>query len=156
MQAWLSIDEFSKLVGMSVDKIEELIESGRVKSKIESGELFIEATESTRALLPKKGSDGVVEKQNFIGSDFVEKTIGTILNLHEKVMGAKDETLDALRNENQFLKEALYSMQDLYNEDRKVIDSLSQQLKIAHEDLEFAKKKYKLMWGKAIENASKK
>ena len=87
---------------------------------------------------------------------FVEKTIGTILNLHEKVLDAKDETLEALKSENQFLKEGLLSMQELYEDDRKAIETLTKQLQISQEELEFVKRKYKLMWGKAIENAAKK
>jgi len=87
---------------------------------------------------------------------FVEKTIGTILNLHEKVIDAKDETLEALKSENQFLKEGLLSMQELYEDDRKAIETLTKQLQISQDELEFVKRKYKLMWGKAIENAAKK
>ena len=61
-----------------------------------------------------------------------------------------------LRNENQFLKEALYSMQELYDEDRKTVETLTTQLKNAQEEVEFLKRKYKLMWNKAIENFNNK
>ncbi|WP_314979587.1 DUF3972 domain-containing protein, partial [Campylobacter rectus] len=80
------------------------------------------------------------------------KTIGTILNLHEKVLDAKDETLETLRNENKFLKEALISMQELYDEDRRTVETLTSQLKNSQEEVEFLKRKYKLMWNKAVEN----
>lgn len=86
------------------------------------------------------------------GESFVEKTIGTILNLHEKVLDAKDETLDTLKNENKFLKDALYSMQEIYDEDRKTIDILNTQLNAARQEVEFLKRKYKLMWNKAVDN----
>jgi hypothetical protein len=89
------------------------------------------------------------------GADFVEKTISTILGLHEKVMDAKDETLDALKSENRFLKEALFSMQELYDEDRKTVETLTKQLQMTQEELEFTKRKYKLMWNKAVENYKK-
>ena len=77
------------------------------------------------------------------------------MSLHEKVLDAKDETLEALKGENRFLKEALFSMQELYDEDRKTAETLTTQLKLAQEELEFTRRKYKLMWNKAVENYKK-
>jgi|GEM_PF-3786509 hypothetical protein len=88
------------------------------------------------------------------GIEFVEKTIGTILSMHEKVLTAKDETVLTLKSENSFLKEALISMQEIYEEDRKTIQVLNEQLRVAQEDLNHAKKKYRLMWNKVLENAT--
>ena len=68
------------------------------------------------------------------------------------MLDAKDETLDSLKNENKFLKDALYSMQEIYDEDRKTIDILNEQLKRAQEEVEFLKRKYKMMWNKAVDN----
>jgi hypothetical protein len=82
---------------------------------------------------------------------FVEKTIGTIINLHEKVIDAKDETIVSIKNENAFLKEALSSLQELYEEDRKTIATFTEQLKLSQQEVEFMRRKYKLMWNKAIE-----
>ncbi|MGM0622436.1 MAG: DUF3972 domain-containing protein [Campylobacterota bacterium] len=93
-----------------------------------------------------------MEKTN--GVEFVEKTIGTILSMHEKVLSAKDETVTTLKSENSFLKEALISMQEIYEEDRKTIQVLNEQLQISQQDLDHAKKKYRLMWNKVLENAS--
>ena len=89
------------------------------------------------------------------GVDFVEKTIGTILSMHEKVLSAKDETVTSLKSENTFLKEALITMQEIYDEDRKTIQVLNEQLKVSQQDLDHAKKKYRLMWNKVLQNASK-
>ena len=76
--------------------------------------------------------------------------ISTILTLHEKVLDAKDETIKTLQGENEFLKSSVISMQEVYDEDRKTIETLQKQLKICQEELEFCRKKYKLMWGKVI------
>ncbi|NWF66269.1 MAG: DUF3972 domain-containing protein [Campylobacterales bacterium] len=154
MQTWLTIGEFCKLVHLKEDIVQRFIEEGKVIAKEESGQLLVEVSASTNALIPN-GANVVVEENHLVGSNFIEKTIGTILNLHEKVMDAKDETLTHLKGENEFLKEALYSMQDLYEQDRKTIDALTEQLKRANEEIEFLKRKYKLMWGKAIENSAK-
>jgi uncharacterized membrane protein (DUF106 family) len=86
-----------------------------------------------------------------VGPQFIEKTIGTIINLHEKVLVAKDETIESVKSENMFLKEALASLQDLYEEDRKTIDTLTTQLQLTQDEVEFMKRKYKLMWGKVID-----
>ena len=42
-------------------------------------------------------------------------------------------------------------VQELYDEDRKTIEALQQQLKLALDEVEFMKRKYKLMWNKTIE-----
>jgi hypothetical protein len=158
MQTWLSIDEFAKTVNKDLAEIEVMCEENKLVSRIKDGTRYIEAASATQVLLPqktlKKGK--AVQQSSQDAMVFVEKTIGTILNLHEKVLDAKDETLEALKSENQFLKEGLLSMQELYEDDRKAIETLTKQLQISQDELEFVKRKYKLMWGKAIENAAKK
>ncbi|CUU68759.1 Uncharacterised protein [Campylobacter hyointestinalis] len=153
MKTYLEIDEFCKLVHLNRDVVDGMIERGALKTKNENDKVYIEANEGTMSIVPSSNSDVALSLNPTLpGESFVEKTIGTILNLHEKVLDAKDETLDALRNENKFLKEALYSMQDLYDEDRKTVETLTNQLKIAQDEVEFLKRKYKLMWNKAVEN----
>ena len=154
MQTWLEIKEFSKLVHLDIKTIEDMIERGKLSVKKEDGKVLIEASKGTSELMPLSKLDKSVDADvvTLEGANFVEKTIGTILGLHEKVMDAKDETLDALKSENHFLKEALFSMQELYDEDRKIVETLTKQLKHAQEELEFVKRKYKLMWNKAIDN----
>lgn len=151
MQTWLKVDEFCKLVHLNRASVESLMEKGELKTRKEDGEIYIEATMGTFSVVPSKKT--TVDRAP--SGDFVEKTIGTILGLHEKVLDAKDETLEALKNENRFLKEALFSMQELYDEDRKVVETLTSQLKHSQEEIEFLKRKYKLMWNKAIENYKK-
>lgn len=156
MQTWLEIEEFSKLVGLEISTIEAMIEEGKLTSKTEDERFFIEVNHNAYAVIPSTQGTIVRDEnsQNIVmmGSDFVEKTIGTILNLHEKVLDAKEETLDALKGENRFLKEALFSMQELYDEDRKIIETLRTQLQFVQDELEFTKRKYKMMWNKAVES----
>ncbi|MDR2033755.1 MAG: DUF3972 domain-containing protein [Helicobacteraceae bacterium] len=156
MQTWLSIEEFAKLVDKSVVEIEALCAENKLASKVENGKKMVESASGVSLMLPKKLEAELVFDGHTSAMSFVEKTVGTILSMHEKVIDAKDETLDALKNENMFLKDGLVAMQELYDEDRKTIEALTQQLKIAQEELEFVKRKYKLMWGKAIEYAGEK
>lgn len=158
MQTWLEVEEFSKLIHLDVPTIEDMISRGKLRVKEENGKKYIEASSGTRALMPVSKTSHQALASEVValpGADFIEKTIGTILGLHEKVMDAKDETLDALKSENRFLKEALFSMQELYDEDRKIVETLTKQLEISQEELEFSKRKYKLMWNKAVENYKK-
>ena len=156
MQTWLEIEEFSKLIHLDLPTIEDMIERGKLSVKEENGKRLIEASKATHDLMPiSKTNEVDAEVVTLPGADFVEKTIGTILGLHEKVMDAKDETLDALKSENHFLKEALFSMQELYDEDRKIVETLTKQLETTQEELEFTRRKYKLMWNKAVENYKK-
>jgi hypothetical protein len=157
MQTWLEIEEFSKLVHLDIKTIEDMIERGKLTVKEEGSKRLIEASKGTQALMPVSSNENELKAEvvSLAGADFVEKTIGTILGLHEKVMDAKDETLEALKSENHFLKEALFSMQELYDEDRKIVETLTKQVEQLQEELEFTRRKYKLMWNKAIENYKK-
>lgn len=155
MNSWLEIEEFSKLVNLDISAIRSLIDEGKLVSKEEDGQCFVEVSRSAQALIP--ATRGIVLDEAYEGSsvtmssEFVEKTVGAILSLHEKVLDAKEETLDALKGENRFLKEALFSMQELCDEDRKVIETLTKQLELLRDELEFTKRKYKMMWNKAVE-----
>ncbi len=151
---WMSDDEYSELTGLDISSIEDLIQRGKLTVKIEDGIRYIDPSKgATEAVVPAKLQE--LSERNthemLVQPEFVEKTIGTIINLHEKVLDAKDETLDAVRVENEFLREALASLQELYDEDRKTIHTLQEQLKLSQQEVEFMRRKYKLMWNKAID-----
>lgn len=150
---WMSDDEYMELTGLDAFALEELVERGKLTTKMEDGIRYIDPSKGTQEVVPAQlkalslgGSSEMLVQPNF-----VEKTIGTIINLHEKVLDAKDETLQAVRVENTFLREALASLQELYDEDRNTIATLTQQLKLSQQEVEFMRRKYKLMWNKAIE-----
>ena len=151
----MSKEEYAKLTGLTLEAIEEMIERKKLSIKVENGEVKIDPSSGVNEIVPAQLQNLSAQtkdaKELTVGSEFVEKTIGTIVNLHQKVLDAKDETLESLKNENQFLKEALESLQELYDEDRKTIETLQKQLKIAQDEVEFLKRKYKLMWNKTIE-----
>jgi hypothetical protein len=151
MKTWLSISDFGRLVGKTLDEVGQMCRENKLVYKMENGEVYIEAASGTVAVIPKDD----VSLLPLVSADttnFVEKAIGTIIGMHEKVIEAKDETLEALKNENRFLKEGILSMQELYDEERNVVEVLSQQVVHLQEELDFAKRKYKLMWEKAVEN----
>ena len=156
MGNWLEFDEFCKLVDLDKEVVNDMIKRKVLTTKNENGTLYIEASKGTVAVMPKK-SEVVLEGSNSValGSEFVEKTIGTILDLHKEVLESKDETLEALKEENSFLKEALLSLQTLYDEDRKTVEGLQTQLKDIQKELEFCRRKYKMMWNKVVDNYRK-
>ena len=149
-ETWLLLDEFLKLSGLEREKVTELIKDETIKSKQENGRIYVEASTGTSALIKKVESRLVSLDMsgNALDPVFVEKTIATILGLHDKVLHSKDETIAAFKSENSFLKEALVSMQEIYDDDKKTIEILRQQLQKTQEEVEFVKRKYKLMWGK--------
>jgi hypothetical protein len=151
---WMQEDEYMELTGLDISSINDLVERGKLTAKVENGVRYIDPSKgATEAVVPAKLEE--LAKNNthemIVQPEFVEKTIGTIINLHEKVLDAKDETLEAVRVENEFLREALASLQELYDEDRKTIHTLQEQLKLSQQEVEFMRRKYKLMWNKAIE-----
>ncbi len=151
---WMSDEEYCKLTGLDINAVNELAERGKLTVKVEDGVRYIDPSKgATEVVVPAKLKE-LSEKNThemIVQPEFVEKTIGTIINLHEKVLDAKDETLEAVRVENEFLREALSSLQELYDEDRKTIHTLQEQLKLSQQEVEFMRRKYKLMWNKAIE-----
>jgi hypothetical protein len=151
-EVWMSIEEYSKLTQLDTGSIEDLIERGKLTTKEQNGVIYIDPAKGTQAVVPTKD----IPSEVIVGPQFVEKTIGTIINLHEKVLGAKDETIESIKNENLFLKEALASLQELYEEDRKTIDTLTKQLQLSQKEVEFMRRKYKLMWGKVVDEYAEK
>jgi len=151
---WMSDDEYCKLTGLDINAVNDLVERGKLTVKTEEGVRYIDPSKgATEVVVPAKLQE--LSERNthemLVQPEFVEKTIGTIINLHEKVLDAKDETLEAVRVENEFLREALASLQELYDEDRQTIHTLQEQLKLSQQEVEFMRRKYKLMWNKAIE-----
>ena len=151
---WMSEEEYSKLTGLELSAIEDLIAASKLNVKVENGVRYINSSEgAVEVVIPQKLRE-LAERNThemLVQPEFVEKTIGTIINLHEKVLDAKDETIEAVKVENQFLREALHSLQELYDEDRTTIHTLQEQLKLSQQEVEFMRRKYKLMWNKAIE-----
>jgi cell division protein FtsB len=87
--------------------------------------------------------------------EFVKSSFNSVLKLHEEIIESKEANLNQLKEENKFLKELIISIQDINSEDRETIDILTKQIKSLQEELEFTKRKYKLMWNKAVENYKK-
>ena len=152
---WMSDDEYCELTGLELSSVEDMIGAGKLNVKQEDGIRYIDPSRGAKeSVVPIKLAE--LSKRNthemMVQPEFIEKTIGTIINLHEKVLDAKDETLESVRVENDFLKDALNSLQELYDEDRKTIATLTEQLKLSQQEVEFMRRKYKLMWNKAIED----
>ncbi|NCO01885.1 MAG: DUF3972 domain-containing protein [Epsilonproteobacteria bacterium] len=150
---WMSDEEYIALTGLDLSAIEDLIQRGKLTIKVEDGVRYIDPSKGTSEVVPAKLRE--LSSRNthemMVQPEFIEKTIGTIINLHEKVLDAKDETIEAVKVENTFLREALGSLQELYDEDRKTIAALTEQLKLSQQEVEFMRRKYKLMWNKAID-----
>ena len=150
MQTWLSIEEFSKLSGKEKSEILSLCKEKKLKCKKSDEGILIEIESLTKSLIPLNEFNVVRKEQSIF-----EKTIGMFLALHEKVLISKDETIDTLKDENKFLKESVYSIQEIYEESKKTIETLQKQLEICQEELEFCKRKYKLMWGRVLKKEEK-
>ena len=156
---WMSDEEYCSLTGLEISAVEDLCERGKLTIKVEDGVRYIDPSKgTTEVIVPAKLAE--LSERNthemMVQPEFVEKTIGTIINLHEKVLDAKDETIQAVKVENEFLREALASLQELYDEDRKTIAALTEQLKLSQQEVEFMRRKYKLMWNKAIDDNTNK
>ncbi|EDZ62792.1 hypothetical protein SMGD1_1649 [Sulfurimonas gotlandica GD1] len=150
---WMSDEEYMELTGLDLNAIDDLCDRGKLTVKVEDGVRMIDPSKGSHEVVPAQLRELSARNTHemLVQPEFVEKTIGTIINLHEKVLDAKDETIVSIKNENEFLREALASLQELYDEDRITIHTLQEQLKLSQQEVEFMRRKYKLMWNKAIE-----
>lgn len=144
---WIRFEEFLNITGLDKEQAKAMITSGKINAKYINDILCVDSISGTNALI-KTTQTSLVSKS--IDADFVEQSIGTILNLHEKVVEAKDETILAIKNENQFLKDSLMSAKEAQLDDKKTIENLKLELEQKKQELESINRKYKLMWGKTL------
>ena len=144
---WIRFEEFLNITGLSTEQAKKMITSNQINAKYLNDTLYVDSISGTNALI-KTTQNTLVSKS--LDSDFVEQSIGTILNLHEKVVEAKDETILAIKNENQFLKDLLLSAKEAQIDDKKMIENLRIELEQKKQELESITRKYKLMWGKTL------
>jgi chaperonin cofactor prefoldin len=145
MQTWLTLEEFCQLSGKSRSEVIKACKAKELRCKKSDGTVYIEIESLANALVPVEELK-VIEQNN----DITQRTIGMLLTLHEKVLMSKDETIEALKEENDFLKNSVYSIQEVYEDSQETIKRLQKQLEICQSELEFCRKKYKLMWGKVL------
>jgi len=145
MQTWLTLDEFVKLSGKSKKEVLFACKNRELNCKKNDGVVYIQIESLANAIVPVEELE-VVENEN----DIAQRTISMLLTLHEKVLISKDETIGALKEENEFLKSSVYSIQEVYEDSQETIKRLQKQLEICQSELEFCRKKYKLMWGKVL------
>jgi len=86
--------------------------------------------------------------------ELYKESFKAILELHDEMIKAKDDVIYLLQEENISLKNALISIQEVYEEDRELVKTLKEQINHLQKELDFAKRKYQLMWNQAIENYS--
>lgn len=156
---WLSDDAYCELTGLNMDALDSLVEGEKLTVMVQDGIRMINPSRgAVDTVIPQKLKELAQRntQELVMQPEFIEKTIGTIINLHEKVLDAKDETLDSVRVENDFLKDALTSLQELYDEDRNTIATLTEQLRLSQQEVEFMRRKYKLMWNKTVEEHADK
>lgn len=144
---WIRFEEFLNITGLNAEQAKKMITSNQINAKYINDVLYVDSISGTNALI-KTTQNTLVAKS--LDSDFVEQSIGTILNLHEKVVEAKNETILAIKNENQFLKDSLLSAKEAQMDDKKMIESLRTELEQKKQELESINRKYKLMWGKTL------
>jgi len=94
----------------------------------------------------------MVEAHTSTTEAFIKQSFEAVLRLHEEILWSKEERMLSMQEENSFLKESLYAVQNIYDEDKTTIKLLREQLKNSQEELDFVKKKYKMMWNQAVEN----
>jgi hypothetical protein len=149
---WVTIEVFAERLGVDKAIVDHMVNANKVQTKEENNIILLK-TVKDELLLPEVIKElATPENNELVSVAFAEKSIATILNLHDKVILAKDETIGMLSHENEFLKEISFSVQEIYETEKETIETLQEQLRLANEEIVFLKRKYKLMWNKAIEN----
>jgi hypothetical protein len=143
MKTLLTLEEFSTITGKDKEEIILLCKERKLNCKKSDGVIYIEV-ENNNQLMP------INEVEIVTSDDIAKKTLATFLAMHEKILMSKDEIIEALKDENEFLKESIYSIQEVYEDAKVTIERLQKQLEIIQEELEFCRRKYKLMWGRVL------
>lgn len=138
---WLTLDEFIGQTQYTKSQIAKLVKTKEVEAKNIKGELFLRM-----ATPPALSNEG----------QMFQESIQKILEIHSKLTIAKDEVICAYKNENEFLKATIASMQETYKQEKQLIEFLRQELEKNREEIESIKKKYRLMWDKVSKNESPK
>jgi cupin superfamily acireductone dioxygenase involved in methionine salvage len=94
-------------------------------------------------------------KDEFLSTDLYPEDLKSVVQLQKDIIEAKDSLIKNLQEENVFLKSLLISIQEENSTDREVMRILQSQIKHLQNEIDFTKRKYKLMWNKAIENYKK-
>jgi len=92
---WMSDEEYIALTGLDLSAIEDLIQRGKLTIKVEDGVRYIDPSKGTSEVVPAKLRE--LSSRNthemMVQPEFIEKTIGTIINLHEKCLMLKMKPL---------------------------------------------------------------
>ena len=84
---WMSIHEYADLTQMDPEEVEALIVRGKLTTFVEEGVILIDPSQVMGGIIPASITELSTSHADItIGASFVEKTIGTIINLHEKVL----------------------------------------------------------------------
>ena len=82
---WMNDEEYCQLTGLDITTVNELAERGKLSVKVEDGVRYIDPSKgATEVVVPQKLQE-LSEKNSHemvVQPEFVEKAIGTIINLH--------------------------------------------------------------------------
>jgi len=81
--------------------------------------------------------------------------IETSPEIIQKILDVKDALIETLKVKTSFLGEVVMSLEELCDEGTNTIHTLEEQLKSSQQEVEFMRRKYKLMWDKTIEEYTK-
>lgn len=88
-------------------------------------------------------------------SAFVKQSFEAVLKLHTEITASKEHEIESLKSYNTLLEELVKEIQEVHSEDRQTIKILQKEIENLQDELEYTKRKYKLMWNKAVENYRK-
>lgn len=142
---WQDLNSFLEDTSYTKAQIARLVKSGEVEAKNIGGELFLRHKEN----LPSLASPLLQIQEKREPSMMMQDVLQKVLEIHSKFALAKDEVIASYKNENEFLKSTILSMQEAYMQDKKMLEYLREEIQKSKRELESMQKKYKLMWDRA-------
>ena len=94
---WMSDEAYCELTGLNMASIDDLVENEKLTVIVQNGIRMINPSHgAVNTVIPQKLAELSARNTHeiVVQPEFIEKTIGTIINLHEKVLDAKDETIE--------------------------------------------------------------
>ncbi|ANV98057.1 hypothetical protein BBW65_04230 [Helicobacter enhydrae] len=141
MRDWTNLEDFITQTQCSKKQVLELIKKQEIEAKKINGVICVREKTNALSTIPQ-----AFDSES--SALCVQESIGGILEIHSKFAIAKDETIAMLKNENEFLKNMILSIQENYSEDRSTIALLKKEIEALREEHQNLQQKYKLLWSR--------
>ncbi len=149
MDLHITLEEFSQITQIPQEEVDEqdliadLIPKALTPKK--ALEIFLRRLENV--LMAKNINSAILDPI------FLEQSIAALSTLYERILQTTQDNTQNIHEENNLLKDTIYSLQEQCQIYENQVQDLESQLLQKDEEIAFLQRKHKLMWGR-LSNSS--